>query len=66
MFEHVNSGREQSIELTKGWAAVDPVEATRSRRRRTGDERVHRALRSIGSSSPPGEVTGAAPVVVAA
>lgn len=33
MFAHVTSGREESIVLAKEWSDIDPVEATRSRRR---------------------------------
>jgi DNA-binding GntR family transcriptional regulator len=33
MFAHVTSGREESIALAADWLTVDPVEATRSRRR---------------------------------
>jgi DNA-binding GntR family transcriptional regulator len=31
---HIRSGRERSVERAAGWAAVDPVAATRTRRRR--------------------------------
>ncbi|SDG87448.1 transcriptional regulator, GntR family [Pseudonocardia oroxyli] len=33
MFEHVTSGRQESIALAADWSTVDPVAATRSRRR---------------------------------
>lgn len=33
MFEHVTSGRAESIALAEGWSVIDPVAATRTRRR---------------------------------
>jgi len=33
MFSHVTSGREESIALAEGWSVIDPVAATRTRRR---------------------------------
>jgi hypothetical protein len=33
MLDHVTSGREESIALAADWSEIDPVAATRSRRR---------------------------------
>lgn len=33
MFDHVTSGREESIALAADWSVIDPIAATRSRRR---------------------------------